>query len=130
MNRIQWVPDPTVLKNYFLKLWVDVGLLDAAWREDPDSYIDYGDYTESHAEVAYAIRIRQTATMPVVGVSRERLHIQSGHHTIAYLRDHGAVAIQVMAPKSQAGELHRLFRASRRETVLSDEPAVVGATRP
>ena len=127
MTRIQWIPDPDVLRGYFLKLWVDVRLLDEAWRNDPEAYIDYGGdgYSEDYARVAAIIRSSLTATMPVIGVTQQELRIQSGRHTIAFLRDHGAVAIQVMAPKGEAGEVHRLFRTPRRETVLTGEPAVV-----
>ena len=127
MTRIQWIPDPNVLRGYFLKLWVDVRLLDEAWRNDPTSYIDYGGdgYSEDYARVAASIRSSLTATMPIIGITQQEFHIQSGRHTIAFLRDHGAVAIQVMAPKAEAGEVHRLFRSAGRETVLTREPVVV-----
>jgi hypothetical protein len=121
MHRIIWTHDPSVSKSYYLKLWVETKLIDAAWKQDGDSYIGPGGEGGDPAlyrQVAAEICFDYLAVVPIITLTGLGVKFETGRYHAAYLRDQGALALRVLVRKDEAGEVHRRFRSRMRETVI------------
>jgi hypothetical protein len=125
MPRIIWTHDPSVSKLYYLKLWVDTKLLDDAWKKEPESYIGpggEGGLPSVYSQVGAEICLDYLVVMPMLSLTVLGVTFLSGRYHAAFLRDQGALALQVVVPKEQAAEVHRRFRTRIRETVIPGPP--------
>ncbi len=100
-----------VMREY-VRVWIDVRKLDDMLRLRPSAYVGFAGQNGIHGKYAGVeefVRSQKDALlMPRVGVhspSHKVVEILDGRHRFAWMRDHGARAIPVLAPADEAREI-------------------------
>jgi hypothetical protein len=131
---ILWKPDRWYWQDKLRVVWVDVPKLDASWREDAPMWLPPGSGARIGRWLAKQTSPRVRVMMPVVGwlphairdergrwlADSDRHHIvfENGRHRTAYMRDHGATAMPVLAYYAVADIIAAELGTSERRTVV------------
>lgn len=103
-------------------IWVDIAKLDLSWRNDQD-YVGPGGSGQSiegrYVNVGKYISAGRPLYMPSVSLDDDGVvGFTDGRHRVAWLRDHGVVALPIEVPPGQAEVIKSRFGSVCRESVL------------
>jgi hypothetical protein len=112
-----------------LVVWVDIKKLDQSWRNDP-GYVGAngagsdmpGRYEEAGKWLAEFVNGHRPVFMPTVCLNDAGdITFTDGRHRVAWLRDHGAIALPVGVPPDEAATIETRFGTRQRKTILVAE---------
>jgi hypothetical protein len=108
-----------------LAIWISVAKIEASWVRDINSYIapgGVGGVENRYEKFGIWLMSSFTPVEPVtisIDQDSDGIVFTDGRHRFAWLRDHGATAIQAQVPSCYAEDVARRFGTEDRITLIT-----------